>query len=157
VFVDASADFVEPLIFTNIKVIIARCSTNVPIKQGWPTGRSRSTNWSPGLSWSIALDFSLNWQDTWKEHFSIKFLFIAFYDIFYLWLYHRPVDRELSRNFLVDPSRRQVGHPRHNLTTCSYFDNLEFDILMQLVFSATLSRLLPLQLGLERFQYISLS
>jgi len=35
---------------------------------------------------------------------------VAFYDIFYLWLYYRPVDRELSRNFLVDPNRRQVGH-----------------------------------------------
>jgi len=35
---------------------------------------------------------------------------VAFYDILYLWLYYRPVDRELSRNFLVDPSRRQVGH-----------------------------------------------
>jgi len=38
-------------------------------------------------------------------------LFIAFYDIFYVCLYYRPVDRELSRNFLVDRSRRQVGHP----------------------------------------------
>jgi len=28
---------------------------------------------------------------------------------------------------------------------------------MQVVFSATISRLLPLQLGFERFQYISLS
>jgi len=42
----------------------------------------------------------------------IIFLFIAFYDIFYLCLYHPPVDRELSRNFLADPSRKQVvGHP----------------------------------------------
>jgi len=31
--------------------------------------------------------------------------------ILYLWLYYQLVDRELSRNFLVDPSRRQVGHP----------------------------------------------
>ena len=35
--------------------------------------------------------------------------------ILYLWLYYRPVDRELSRNFLVDPSRRQVGHPWNRL------------------------------------------
>jgi len=45
----------------------------------------------------------------------------------------------------------------------SYSDNLslfwQFDLtyLMQVVFSATISRLLPLQLGFERFQYISLS
>ena len=39
------------------------------------------------------------------------FLFIAFSDIFYLCLSYRPVDRELSRNFLVDPSRRQAGNP----------------------------------------------
>jgi len=42
------------------------------------------------------------------------------------------------------------------LTTCLYFDNLEFDI-----FDAggpqCHSRLLPLQLGFERFQHISLS
>jgi len=41
---------------------------------------------------------------------------VAFYDIlknvaFYLCLYYRLVDRELSRNFLVVSSRRQVGHP----------------------------------------------
>jgi len=36
---------------------------------------------------------------------------VAFYDLLYLWLYYRPVDRELLRNFLVDPSRRQVGRP----------------------------------------------
>jgi len=36
---------------------------------------------------------------------------IAFHDILYLWLYNRLVDRELSKNFLVDPSQRQVGHP----------------------------------------------
>ena len=28
-----------------------------------------------------------------------------------MWLCYRPVDREISRNFLVDPSQRQVGHP----------------------------------------------
>jgi len=28
-----------------------------------------------------------------------------------LWLYCRPVDRELARNLLVDRSRRQVDHP----------------------------------------------
>jgi len=43
----------------------------------------------------------------------------------------------------------------HILTTCSYLDNLEFDIFEALVFSATLSRLLPLQLGFEHFQYVS--
>ena len=31
--------------------------------------------------------------------------------ILHLWLQYRPVDRKLSINFLVDPSRRQVGHP----------------------------------------------
>jgi len=36
---------------------------------------------------------------------------VAFYDILYLWFYYRPVDRELSRNFLFDRSRPQVGHP----------------------------------------------
>jgi len=36
---------------------------------------------------------------------------VAFYDILYLWLYYRPVDRKLFRNLLVDPSRRQVGPP----------------------------------------------
>jgi len=43
--------------------------------------------------------------------FQLIFLFIAFYDIFFLCLYYRPVDRELSRNFVVDRSRRQRGHP----------------------------------------------
>jgi len=44
------------------------------------------------------------------------------------------------------------------LTTCPYFDNiLNLTFLMQVVFSATLSRLLPLQLGFERFQCISLN
>jgi len=44
------------------------------------------------------------------------------------------------------------------LTTCCCFGNLEFDIFDTgcLVFNATLSRLLPLQWGFERFQYISL-
>ena len=41
--------------------------------------------------------------------------------------------------------------------TCPYFHNLPFEILMQVVLSATLSRLLPLQLVFERFQYIGLS
>ena len=38
-------------------------------------------------------------------------------------------------------------------------DNLSLNltVLMQVVLSATLSRLLPLQLGLEQFQYFSLS
>jgi len=35
-----------------------------------------------------------------------------------------------------------------------YFHNFQIDILMQVVLSATLSRLLPLQLRFERFQYI---
>ena len=36
---------------------------------------------------------------------------VAFYNILYLWLYYRPVDRKLARYFLVEPSRREVGHP----------------------------------------------
>jgi len=43
------------------------------------------------------------------------------------------------------------------LTTYPYFDNFDIDVLMQVILSATLSRLLPLQLGFERFQYVSLS
>jgi len=44
------------------------------------------------------------------------------------------------------------------LTTCPYFDNiLNLTFLMQVVFSATSSSLLPLQLGFERFQSISLN
>jgi len=35
---------------------------------------------------------------------------VAFYDISYLCLCYRLVDRELSRNFLVVSSRRQVDH-----------------------------------------------
>ena len=35
--------------------------------------------------------------------------------ILYLWLYYRPVDQELSRNFLDDPSRTQVGHSWNRL------------------------------------------
>ena len=31
----------------------------------------------------------------------IKMKIVAFYDILYLWLYYRPVDCELSRNFIV--------------------------------------------------------
>jgi len=49
-----------------------------------------------------------------------------------------------------------VKVPR-TLTTCPCFDNFEFDIFMQVVLSATLSRLLPFQLGFEHFQYISIS
>jgi len=37
------------------------------------------------------------------------------FGILYLWLYYQLVDRELSRNFLVDPSQRQVGHPWNRL------------------------------------------
>jgi len=36
------------------------------------------------------------------------------------------------------------------LTTCPCFDNLEFGISDEGVFSATLTRLLPLQLGFEK-------
>ena len=46
-----------------------------------------------------------------KNIFQSIFLVTAFYVIFYLCLYYRPVNPELSRNFLVDSSRRQVGHP----------------------------------------------
>jgi len=44
------------------------------------------------------------------------------------------------------------------LTTCPYFDDVDFDIFDAgvVLFSAILSRLLPLQLGFERFQYIRL-
>jgi len=42
-------------------------------------------------------------------------------------------------------------------TDCPYFHDLQFEILMEVVLSATLSRLLPLQLGLEHFLYISFS
>jgi len=38
--------------------------------------------------------------------------------------------------------------------TCPCFDNLEFDILMQVVLSAPLSRLLPLQLGSHTFSIL---
>jgi len=41
------------------------------------------------------------------------------------------------------------------LTTYPYFHNLQFEILMQV--SATLSCLLQMQLGFERFQYVSLT
>ena len=41
------------------------------------------------------------------------------------------------------------------LTTCPCFDNLNWTFLMQVILSATLSRLLPLQLGSEHFQFIS--
>jgi len=46
-------------------------------------------------------------------YIACKFIYknVAFYNILYLWLYYWAVDRELSRNFLVDPSRRQGGHP----------------------------------------------
>jgi len=38
------------------------------------------------------------------------------------------------------------------MTTCPYFDNiLNLTFFMQVLFSATLSRLLPLRLGFERF------
>jgi len=48
------------------------------LSQRWPTSRS------PGLSWLIAPDFALNWQDTQKEQFSIS---IPFYCI----LWHFPI------------------------------------------------------------------
>jgi len=37
------------------------------------------------------------------------------FGILYLWLYYWLVDRELSRHFPDDPSRRQVGHPWNRL------------------------------------------
>jgi len=43
------------------------------------------------------------------------------------------------------------------LTTCPFVDHLDLTYLLQVVPSATLSRLSLLQLGFERFQYISLS
>jgi len=33
------------------------------------------------------------------------------FGILHLWLHYRPIDSELPRNFLLDPSWRQVGHP----------------------------------------------
>jgi len=154
--------------------------------QGWPTGRS------PSVTWSIAPDSALNWQDIQKNIFQLifqkvhkiihqlvghiyslvplamadhrlarqmwqrycnMFFIIAWnhdlcvtdtlpsvhhllrrwytvfahmilnFSILRLWLYYRPADRELSRNFQVDPSRRQVGHPWNRLlvyTTHTY-------------------------------------
>jgi len=43
------------------------------------------------------------------------------------------------------------------LTACPYFDNLEFDIFYAVGFQCLFITLLPLQLGFECFQYISLS
>jgi len=53
---------------------------------------------------------------------------VAFYDILYLCLYYRLVDRKLSRNFLVEPSRRQVSTPslyncRRNVTPAGVIPN----------------------------------
>jgi len=61
-----------------------------------------------------------------------------------------PVEGFVRPSFGVRCSKR-------TRTTCPYFDNFEFDVLMRVVLSATLSRLLPMQLGFECFQYISLS
>jgi len=42
------------------------------------------------------------------------------------------------------------------LTTCPYFDNiLNLTFVVQVVFSGTLSHLLPLQLGFERFSALA--
>ena len=49
-----------------------------------------------------------------------KFIYrknITFYDILYLWIYYQPVNHKLPRNFLVDPSWRQVGHPWYIMLT----------------------------------------
>jgi len=35
-------------------------------------GSITSVDWSPGVTWSIAPDFALDWQDTYKEHFAIN-------------------------------------------------------------------------------------
>ena len=40
--------------------------------------------------------------------------------LWHLWLYYRLVNRELSRNFLVDPSRRHVGYPWNRLLVVAY-------------------------------------
>jgi len=45
----------------------------------------------------------------------------------------------------------------HTDNLSPYFDNREFEIFDAGVLSATFSRLLPLQLGFERFQYNRLS
>jgi len=63
----------------------------------------------------------------------------------------RPVGRmRPSRRFCAAQFRFQLQSAV--LTTSPYFDNLELTFLMQVVLNATLSRLLPLQLGFERFQ-----
>ena len=41
------------------------------------------------------------------------------------------------------------------LTTCPYFDNLEFDVFVAGGSKCHLTHLSPLQLGFECFQYIS--
>jgi len=60
-----------------------------------------------------------------------------------------------SRRFCATSLGFAVVKVSHTLTTCLYFDNFKFDILMQVVLSAALSRLLPLQFGFECFLYIS--
>jgi len=50
----------------------------------------------------------------------------------------------------------RCGKISYILTTCPYFNNLEFAFLTQVAFNAISLRLSPFQLGYERFQYISL-
>jgi len=64
-----------------------------------------------------------------------------------------------SRRFVRPDLGIRCNKISYILTTCPYFDHVHFDIFVAAVvfFSANLSRLLPLQLGFQRFQYISLS
>jgi len=41
------------------------------------------------------------------------------FGILYLWLYYQPVNHELARKFLVDHSRREIGHPWHKSSRTS--------------------------------------
>jgi len=50
-----------------------------------------------------------------RRWYTVFALAILNFGILFLWLYERRADRELARNFQVDPSRRQVGHPWHTL------------------------------------------
>jgi len=83
------------------------------VRQGWPLA-NRSIAIDRSIAESKQVDrawFCIELTKIPKKNiFQSIFLFIAFYGIFYLCLYYQPVDRELSRNFVADPNRRQVGH-----------------------------------------------
>ena len=85
--------------------------------QGLPTRRWRQTVRSPSLIWSIGPDFALDWQNTWKEHFSInisestsKWKTLNLWPFVFVTLL--PTGRsQVIKKVLVEPSRRQVDHP----------------------------------------------